>query len=146
VSANTSQWIDSRQPTPADLIPCEWQSHRSQRKRGSTKRTSTVPPRPKSSSLPSTPSGQSVLRVGNRDQLRRYYLKAFENFQQLNCRTIAKSCIELVEPRKKVHYPYNGRKIISGAWQNVGPEQTKPGWWPREVLHREPDHLLKRGT
>lgn len=76
--------------------------------------------------------------------LRRYYEKAFEDFQQLNCRAIAKSYIKLVEPRKQVQYPYNGKKVISGVSQQVDPEQTKPGWWPSDVPHREPDHLLKR--
>lgn len=103
-------------------------------------------PPPKSSSPPPTPPpGRTILRVGNRDLLRRYYEKAFEDFQQLNCRAIAKSYIKLVEPRKQVHYPYNGRKVISGVSQRVDPEQTKPAWWPAGVLHREPDHLLKRG-
>lgn len=86
-----------------------------------------------------------MLRVGDRDLLRRYYEKAFEDFQQLNCRAIAKSYIKLVEPRKQVHFPYNGRKVIAGVSQRVDPEQTKPAWWPVGVLHREPDHLLKRG-
>jgi hypothetical protein len=77
--------------------------------------------------------------------MRRYYEKAFEDFQQLNCRAIAKSYIKLVEPRKQVHFPYNGRRVISGATQRVDPELTKPDWWPAGVPHREPDHLLKRG-
>lgn len=104
-------------------------------------------PPPKSASPPPTPPpGRTILRVGNRDLLRRYYEKAFEDFQQLNCRAIAKSYIKLVEPRKQVHFPYNGRKVISGVSHRVDPELTKPGWWPDGVLHREPDHLLKKGT
>lgn len=103
-------------------------------------------PPPKSASPPPTPPpGRTILRVGNQDLLRRYYEKAFEDFQQLNCRAIAKSYIKLVEPRKQVHFPYNGRKVISGVSQRVDPELTKPGWWPDGVLHREPDHLLKKG-
>ena len=86
-----------------------------------------------------------MLRVGNRALLRRYYEKAFEDFQQLNCRAIAKSYIKLVEPRKQVHYPYNGRRSIAGVAQTDNPEQTKPGWWPAGVVHKEPDHLLKPG-
>jgi hypothetical protein len=86
-----------------------------------------------------------VLRVGNRALLRRYYEKAFEDFQQLNCRAIAKSYVKLVEPRKQVHFPYNGRRSIAGVTQTDNPEHTKPGWWPAGVLHKEPDHLLKPG-
>ncbi|KAJ5820211.1 hypothetical protein N7474_005802 [Penicillium riverlandense] len=102
-------------------------------------------PRLKSHSPPPTPPGRTILRIGHRDMMRRYYEKAFEDFQQLNCRAIAKSYIKLVEPRKQVHFPYNGRRVISGATQRVDPELTKPGWWPAGVPHREPDHLLKRG-
>ncbi|KAJ5594094.1 uncharacterized protein N7459_000302 [Penicillium hispanicum] len=138
-------WMPTGQARPAELIPCEWQSHQSRRKRRDLKRSGMVRPRPKSPSPPPTPPpGRTVLRIGNRDLLRRYYEKAFEDFQQLNCRAIAKSYIKLVEPRKQVHYPYNGRKVIAGVSQRVDPERTKPGWWPADVLHREPDHLLKR--
>lgn len=139
-------WLHTGQTRPAELIPCEWQSHQNRRKRRDMKRSGMARSRPKSTSpSPTPPPGRTVLRVGNRDLLRRYYEKAFEDFQQLNCRAIAKSYIKLVEPRKQVHFPYNGRKVISGVSQRVDPELTKPGWWPADVLHREPDHLLKRG-
>lgn len=138
-------WFNTGQTRPAEMIPCEWQSNQSRRKRRDMKRTGMVRPPPKAASPPPTPPpGRTILRVGNRDLLRQYYEKAFEDFQQLNCRAIAKSYIKLVEPRKQVHFPYNGRKVIAGVSQRVDPEMTKPGWWPAGVLHREPDHLLKR--
>lgn len=86
-----------------------------------------------------------MLPIRNRSLLRRYYEKAFESLQQINCRILAKAYIKLVEPRKQVNYPYNGRKIISGTSQQFDPELTKPAWWPSGVTHREPDHLLKPG-
>lgn len=139
-------WLHTGQTRAAELIPCEWQSNQNRRKRRDMKRTGIPRPRPKSASPSPTPSpGRTILRVGNRDLLGRYYEKAFEDFQQLNCRAIAKSYIKLVEPRKQVHFPYNGRKVIEGVSQRVDPELTKPGWWPADVLHREPDHLLKHG-
>lgn len=129
----------------AELIPCEFLDHNKRRRRDS-RRASTAHSIPKSTSPSPTPRPwRMVLRVGDHDLLRRYYEKAFEDFQQLNCRAIAKSYIKLVEPRKQVHFPYNGRKVIAGVSTRVDPEQTKPGWWPAGVLHREPDHLLKRG-
>ncbi|KAJ5624239.1 hypothetical protein N7510_000548 [Penicillium lagena] len=131
-------------PPPTELIPCEWQSAQHRRKRRDVKRSGIAKPRLKSQSPPPTPPGRTILRIGHRDLMRRYYEKAFEDFQQLNCRAIAKSYIKLVEPRKQVHFPYNGRRVISGATQRVDPELTKPGWWPAGVPHREPDHLLKR--
>lgn len=79
--------------------------------------------------------------------MRKYYEKAFDAFQQLNCRVIAKAFIKLVEPRKQVNHPYNGRKPASGfsPEQRPDPELTKPKWWPSGVTHKEPDHLLKAG-
>ncbi|OKO97529.1 hypothetical protein PENSUB_10323 [Penicillium subrubescens] len=136
--------VHAGQTRPAELIPCQFLDQNKRRRRDS-RRASTSQYRPKSTSpSPNPRSGHTVLRVGDRDLLRRYYEKAFEDFQQLNCRAIAKSYIKLVEPRKQVHFPYNGRKVIAGVSQRVDPEQTKPAWWPVGVLHREPDHLLKR--
>ncbi|QKX57500.1 uncharacterized protein TRUGW13939_04614 [Talaromyces rugulosus] len=90
------------------------------------------------------PSG-CVIRVDDEQRLKKYYEKAFEAFQQLNCRIIAKAFIKLVEPRKQVNYPYNGRRSSPGADPEIqpDPEMTKPPWWPAGVKHKEPDHLLK---
>ncbi|CAG7916912.1 unnamed protein product, partial [Penicillium olsonii] len=77
--------------------------------------------------------------------LRRYYEKVFQNLQQTNCRVIAKVYVKIIEPRKQVQYPYNGRKTVAGITQQLSPEETKPPWWPPGVSHREPDHLPKAG-
>lgn len=76
---------------------------------------------------------------------RSYYEKAFESFQQTNCRVLAKAYIKLIEPRKQVNYPYNGRVSAAGTTRQLDPEATKPPWWPSGVTHHEPDHLLKAG-
>jgi len=86
-----------------------------------------------------------MISVKDRDLLAIYYTKAFENLQQTNCRILAKSYIKLVEPRKQVNYPYNGRKIVTGTTRQLDPNMTKPPWWPSKVSHREPDHLPKSG-
>ncbi|KAL4915964.1 hypothetical protein BDW62DRAFT_111787 [Aspergillus aurantiobrunneus] len=86
---------------------------------------------------------KTTLSIGNQSLLRRYYEKAFDILQQTNCRILAKAYIKLVEPRKQVNYPYNGRKIVAGVPQQFDPEETKPVWWPAGVNHREPDHLRK---
>ena len=88
---------------------------------------------------------KALISVKERGLLRLYYEKIFRNLQQTNCRIIAKAYIKLVEPRKQVNYPYNGRKIVEGRTQQLDPEATKPPWWPRGVSHREPDHLPKVG-
>ncbi|KGO74238.1 Protein of unknown function DUF2841 [Penicillium italicum] len=89
------------------------------------------------------PQQRALISVKDRGLLRLYYEKIFQNLQQTNCRIIAKAYIKLVEPRKQVNYPYNGRKIVEGRTQQLDPEATKPPWWPRGVSHREPDHLPK---
>jgi hypothetical protein len=73
------------------------------------------------------------------------YEKAFANFQQTNCRVLAKAYIKILEPRKQVNYPYNGRKLVGGSKVQFDPEMTKPPWWPSLVRHHEPDHLPKVG-
>jgi hypothetical protein len=73
------------------------------------------------------------------------YEEAFEKLQQTNCRVLAKAYIKILEPRKQVNYPYNGRKSVGGRTIQLDPEVTKPSWWPSRVRHREPDHLFKVG-
>ncbi|KAJ6107017.1 hypothetical protein N7512_010534 [Penicillium capsulatum] len=85
----------------------------------------------------------AYISVRDKEMLRHYYEKVFQNLQQTNCRVLAKAYIKLVEPRKQVNYPYNGRKIVAGQTRQLDPDETKPPWWPSGVSHREPDHLPK---
>ncbi|KAJ5379742.1 uncharacterized protein N7496_002170 [Penicillium cataractarum] len=86
---------------------------------------------------------KALISIRDKDFLHRYYEKVFQNLQQTNCRVLAKAYVKLVEPRKQVNYPYNGRKIVAGRTQQLEPDETKPPWWPSGVSHREPDHLPK---
>ncbi|CAI7668131.1 unnamed protein product [Penicillium pancosmium] len=88
-------------------------------------------------------SQKAFISIRDKDFLRRYYEKVFQNLQQTNCRVLAKAYVKLVEPRKQVNFPYNGRKIVAGQTQQLDPDDTKPPWWPTGVSHREPDHLPK---
>ncbi|KAJ5272943.1 hypothetical protein N7478_008068 [Penicillium angulare] len=90
-----------------------------------------------------TSTQKSLISIRDKDFVRRYYEKVFQNLQQTNCRVLAKAYIKLVEPRKQVNYPYNGRKLVGGRTQQLDPDETKPPWWPSGVSHREPDHLPK---
>ncbi|KAJ6014870.1 hypothetical protein N7540_009461 [Penicillium herquei] len=90
-----------------------------------------------------TSAQKSLISITDKRFTRRYYDKVFQNLQQTNCRVLAKAYIKLVEPRKQVNYPYNGRKIVAGKTQQLDPDETKPPWWPAGVSHREPDHLPK---
>ncbi|QID83463.1 hypothetical protein GRS66_005928 [Saccharomyces pastorianus] len=60
-----------------------------------------------------------------------YLCAAFKLLRQLPCKAIAKLWIKIIEPRKKTRFPY-----IKG-------DAKKPTWWPKDVEHREPDHLNK---
>lgn len=83
-----------------------------------------------------------ALKIGDTDKVTAYYESVFKRLQQLNCRMLAKSFIKLIEPRKQVRHPYNGgRGAVPG--ERGDPELTKPDWWPRDVIHKEPDHLRK---
>ncbi|OQE34518.1 hypothetical protein PENNAL_c0643G07436, partial [Penicillium nalgiovense] len=92
---------------------------------------------------PRQPDQRQLYSAGKGTLLRRYYEKVFQNLQQTNCRVIAKAYVKVVEPRKQLQYPYNGRKTVAGITRQMSPEDTKPPWWPPGVSHREPDHLLK---
>lgn len=146
---NASGWYGPpgpARPAPTGLIPCEWQSlQNNKRHRRNMRRMDSGIDRDSGSTSPSSSIRWTALRVGDKETLRSYYDKAFENFQQLNCRAIAKAFVKLVEPRKQVNHPYNGRKTAAGLSQRVDPELTKPQWWPAGVTHKEPDHLLKSG-
>ncbi|KAJ6010315.1 hypothetical protein N7451_001727 [Penicillium sp. IBT 35674x] len=86
---------------------------------------------------------EAFISITDKGFLRQYYEKIWQNFQQTNCRVLAKAYVKLIEPRKQVTYPYNGRKIIAGKTHQLDPNETKPPWWPTGVSHREPDHLPK---
>lgn len=131
----------SRQP---ELIPCEWQSQPRKRRR---RNNAGYMNNRLGYALDGTGTlkhtiQRTALKVSNRPLLRKYYEKGFEAFQQTNCKVIAKAFVKVVEPRKQVNHPYNGR---IGPFQRVDPEFTKPDWWPTGVIHKEPDHLLKPG-
>lgn len=63
--------------------------------------------------------------------IQNYLCAAFKLLRQVPCKAIAKLWIKIIEPRKKTRFPY-----IKG-------DTKKPTWWPRDVEHREPDHLNK---
>src|SRR3954468_8281711 len=42
------------------------------------------------------------ISIKDRDLLRQYYERVFQNLQQTNCRVLAKAYVKLVEPRKQV--------------------------------------------
>ncbi|KAG2024793.1 hypothetical protein GB937_003493 [Aspergillus fischeri] len=140
-------WFQHGLPRHPRLIPCEFQTLQNKRPRRNRKRTSSEMGGDSDSDSTDGAAKRTPIRVGQTDVLRQFYEKAFENLQQLNCRVIAKAFVKLVEPRKQVNHPYNGRRtVMGGPCQKLDPELTKPKWWPTGVQHKEPDHLLKHGV
>ncbi|XRM37559.1 hypothetical protein ABZX51_001025 [Aspergillus tubingensis] len=136
-------WYQPSLPRQTGLIPCEWQSLQNKRHRRSLRHELSGIGLDLDSASPTPSLRRTALRLGQTDLVRRYYEKAFEAFQQLNCRVIAKAFVKLVEPRKQVNHPYNGRRAAGGSSQKMDSELTKPKWWPTGVTHKEPDHLQK---
>ncbi|KAL4901291.1 hypothetical protein BDW74DRAFT_160167 [Aspergillus multicolor] len=142
-------WYYPTQQRPAGMIPYEWQpqNKRHRRLRRDIHGDANWWDHPS----PASSLKRTAIRVGQTQMLRRYYEKAFEDFKQLSCRVIAKAFVKLVEPRKQVNFPYNGKAPSSSRLSKPqsqedakpDPEKTKPKWWPVGVRHKEPDHLPK---
>ncbi|KZF22612.1 hypothetical protein L228DRAFT_129834 [Xylona heveae TC161] len=71
------------------------------------------------------------IEVGDTKALDEYYDSRFKQFQQLNCKAVAKAWIKVIEPKKQTNWPYKDS------------ETNGPPWWPKDCRHREPDHLKK---
>jgi Protein of unknown function (DUF2841) len=82
------------------------------------------------------------IEVRDSERLAKYMVDALSEIQQINCRTLGKVWIKMIEPKKQVKYPYNGNLKNESIHD---PEHTKPSWWPEGVKHKEPDHLTKEG-
>ena len=73
------------------------------------------------------------LTIGNEAEVIIFLETRFRQLQQLSCKIVAKAWIKVIEPKKQTRYPYNRG------------EESKPDWWPDDVRHKEPDHLMKPG-
>ena len=73
------------------------------------------------------------LMIGNSEEVTTFLETRFRQLQQLCCKIVAKAWIKVIEPKKQTRYPYNRG------------EESKPDWWPIDVRHKEPDHLMKPG-
>ena len=72
-----------------------------------------------------------ALVIGNTPEVAAFLETRFRQLQQLVCKIVAKAWIKVIEPKKQTRYPYNKG------------EESKPTWWPSNVRHKEPDHLMK---
>ncbi|WFD34382.1 hypothetical protein MCUN1_001221 [Malassezia cuniculi] len=76
-----------------------------------------------------TPSHEIVFR-DERERTEFFELR-FSQLQQVMCKMVAKAWIKVIEPKKQTRCPYNKG------------EEGRPAWWPADVRHKEPDHLMK---
>jgi hypothetical protein len=73
------------------------------------------------------------LVISDHDAVTTFYMTRLRQMQQLMCKVVAKAWIKVIEPKKQSNFPYNRG------------DESKPAWWPRDVRHKEPDHLMKPG-
>jgi len=82
---------------------------------------------------PASGAEYKPLTIGNEAEVTIFLETRFRQLQQLCCKIVAKAWIKVIEPKKQTRYPYNRG------------EESKPEWWPDDVRHKEPDHLMKPG-
>ena len=80
------------------------------------------------------------LRIGDEEEVKRFYLGRFKDMQQNACKILGKAFVKLVEPKKQTHHPYTGGDAGRPLYWPFG----QPGT-PEYVRHKEPDHLYKNG-
>ncbi|EXJ79950.1 hypothetical protein A1O3_08236 [Capronia epimyces CBS 606.96] len=83
-----------------------------------------------------TPASQ--IRVDDREKLEQWFEQAFLTLQQVACRLVAKIWIKKIHPKKQSTHPYNGGMPRG---EPADSNRTKPPYWPKHVIHREPDHI-----
>lgn len=83
------------------------------------------------------------IKISDTLALEAFYRRGLMDMQQVNCKSIAKVWIKVIEEKKQIHHPYNGGRQ-GGKWDGDS-ELSKPPWWPGPVQHKEPDHLKKPG-
>lgn len=93
------------------------------------------------------PDGNSVKMVSYpsdaKAEWEKWFTDAFRAVQQVSCRIIAKEWIKTIHPKKQSTHPYNGKNPRTG--ERGDSNSTKPPYWPKDVIHREPDHINKEG-
>ncbi len=83
-------------------------------------------------------------RADAREDWEKWFNDAFRAVQQVSCRVIAKEWIKTIHPKKQSTHPYNGKNTRTG--EPGDPSDTKPPYWPEDVIHKEPDHINKEGA
>ncbi|KAI9677506.1 MAG: hypothetical protein M1817_006460 [Caeruleum heppii] len=77
------------------------------------------------------PPVKHAVKLSDADRLDEFYLARLGQMQQINCKLVAKQWIKTIEPKKQSQHPY---KLEDAA---------RPAWWPKNLQHKEPDHIKK---
>ncbi|MCJ1261678.1 hypothetical protein MMC22_001544 [Lobaria immixta] len=87
------------------------------------------------------------IMAGDLEKITEIYHQLLEGLSQVNLKKVLKVWIKLIAPHKQCIHPYCGGKTKEEAIWRYGSkkkgELTKPSWWPRDIIHCEPDHILK---
>lgn len=86
-----------------------------------------------------------TLKLSATSDWERWLVDGLHYLQQLACRTMAKEWIKVIHPKKQSTNPYNGKRLKAGQTDS-NPESTKPEYWPKDVIHKEPDHINKESV
>lgn len=103
----------------------------------------TIPGQVKITTGRKKPRREMVMLKIRMDETERWYewmQNAFKAIQQIACRSIAKEWIKAIHPKKQSTHPYNGNMPRT---ERKSPDRTRPPYWPRDVKHKEPDHIDK---
>mgnify|MGYP002477617394 CR=1 FL=1 len=75
-----------------------------------------------------------VRRTFTPDELDAWFVERFNELWHKVDKLVCKSWIKTVEPNKSSRFQYQKG------------DAHKPGWWPHDLRHKEPDHLTKPGA
>lgn len=68
-----------------------------------------------------------------REDLDHWFSTKISNLSHKTDKIVCRSWIKVIDPHKQTKFPYQKG------------EEAKPSWWPRNIRHKEPDHLGKQG-
>jgi hypothetical protein len=85
---------------------------------------------PQEADLIDVPSSRSI-RLGDRDELDKFYHQTFHCIQQLTLKSLMKAWLKVIIPGRQRMAPYT--------------KHHRPEFWPMDCQYKEPDHLKKQG-
>lgn len=89
------------------------------------------------------------IAVSDREKITEIYHQLLEGLLQTNLKKILKEWIRVIAPKEQSTHPYNGgitkKEAIQRYRGKKGGDLTKPWWWLTDIVHCQPDHIIKSG-